>query len=416
MAPILGALAALVLSLMQMAGFMTFAHMGMKNIQNAAIASQMQVFDAAALQYVQDNGATIETTATATTPVTVTASQLSSAGYLPTGYTGANAFGQAFQAQVLQPTAGELETLVTTTGGAPISDTKQLAQIAAQVGATGGFVPYANQAGQTFSTTSAYGTYGAWTVPLTSFSNPGSGHLASLLQFTSVEANSSFLYRVAVPTHPALNNMQTDLGLTDVGGTAHNINGVDTVNAETGQFSTGIGAGGEPANSGYPTGVGPGLHTTDVYAEGGVYLSQGGATPNISLNNNGAMIGKTLQLANSVTPGTSCTTNGQMAANADGSGQMYSCLRGAWVPIGGNWVLENQYTVSRTTVGIPAPVCSAGGTGKLVVAAETVSIDPTALMQWAIGGPATGPWTVTAVDGSDSAVDGYGVASVYCAY
>jgi len=388
----------------------------MKNIQSSAMASQNQMFDAAALQYVQDNGASLEATATATTTVTITAAQLATAGYLPTGYTGVNAFGQTFQAQVLQPTAGELETLIITTGGAPISDTKQLVQIAAEVGAEGGFVPYANQAGQAFSTATAYGTYGAWTVPLTSFTNPGSGHLASLLQFTNVQANSSFLYRVAVPAHPELNNMQVDLGLTDVSGAAHNINGADTVNAETGQFSTGVGAAGESANSGYPSGVSAGMHTTNLYAEGGVYLSQGGATPNITLQNDGTMIGKTLQLANIAAAGVACSPNGEIASNIDGFGQVYSCLRGVWVPMGGNWQLMQQYEVSASPLSIPSPACSSGGTAKIAIASETISIDPTATMQWSIGGAAIGPWTVAAVDGTGDAANGFGIASVYCAY
>jgi hypothetical protein len=219
MDPIIGALAALVISMFGVVGFTQFAKMGVSNIQTAATASQQQAFDAATQQYVQDNAATLAQSATAAVPVTITAAQLATAGYLPAGYLGTNSFGQTWQAQVLQPTAGQLETLVTSTGGNSITDTKQLAQIAAETGAAGGFVPYANQAGTAFNTNAAYGTYGSWTVPLTAFSNPGSGHLASLLQFTNVQANTAYLYRVPVVNHPELNNMQTDLGLTSPGST-----------------------------------------------------------------------------------------------------------------------------------------------------------------------------------------------------
>jgi Tfp pilus assembly protein PilV len=161
MDPIIGALAALVISMFGVVGFTQFAKMGVSNIQTAATASQQQAFDAATQQYVQDNAATLAQSATAAVPVTITAAQLATAGYLPAGYLGTNSFGQTWQAQVLQPTAGQLETLVTSTGGNSITDTKQLAQIAAETGAAGGFVPYANQAGTAFNTNAAYGTYGS---------------------------------------------------------------------------------------------------------------------------------------------------------------------------------------------------------------------------------------------------------------
>ena len=58
--------------------------------------------------------------------------------------------------------------------------------IAAQAGAQGGFVPYAGQNGDaTMSPNNAYGAFGAWgPIALGSvFTNPGAGHLVSLLSF-----------------------------------------------------------------------------------------------------------------------------------------------------------------------------------------------------------------------------------------
>ncbi|RKP47556.1 shufflon system plasmid conjugative transfer pilus tip adhesin PilV [Trinickia fusca] len=226
---ILGYIVALTLSMIGVAGFTTWARLGVANVQTAATAGQMLTFDKAAQQYVQDNGSTIAALATATAPVTVTPAMLIAAGYLPNGFSPSNVFGQIWQLQVLQPSAGQLQSLVTSQGGTPITNTRQLVQIAAQAGAQGGFVPYTNQAGDaSMSPTNANGAYGGWKLPLANYTNPGSGHLASLLAFTNVQSSNAYLYRVAVPGHPELNTMQTALNMG-----SHDINSANNVNAAT---------------------------------------------------------------------------------------------------------------------------------------------------------------------------------------
>lgn len=524
MEAILSSIVAIFLSLAGIAGFSQYAKIGIQGVQTAATSTQMQVFDKAATQYVADNGATIAESATSTSPVTITATQLVAGGYLPTGYANVNPFGQSWQAQVLQPSSGQLETLVTSTGGVAISDTKQLAQIAAQTGAQGGFVPYANQAGDSFNTSNAYGTYGAWSVPLTSFSNPGSGHLASLLAFTDVTANTQYLYRVQVPNHPELNAMQTDLGMTDTGGTAHNINGANTVNAVTGQFSgqigavglspsdfpTGWGGGlrtddvlangtiavgssssqtaymsntlcsgcvyaqsgqivgnltanrigvdGYSPNSGYPTGWAGGVHTWDVYAEGSVGVGSNGVT-SADMDNAGEIKGQILSLGAIGTPdqpcvgtastsiGTTVTVGlGSMAQNADGSGQILLCKADpnpsnggtpVWLPTTGRWEAVFQQVVYNGAT-VPAPNCSNGGTGKLLINAQNMQVNASGSATpnsagniTTVGavsyGPATsangagnnGPWTISMTDGSGNALPQStteAMATVYCEY
>ncbi|MNT46427.1 hypothetical protein D3C72_1830680 [compost metagenome] len=166
----------------------------------------MLVFDKAALQFVQDEAATLVAQATASVPVSVTPAMLVNGGYLPAGFSVTNVFGQTWLLQVMQPTPNNLQALVTSQGGRAITDTRQLVQIAAQAGAQGGFVPYAGQNGDpTMVPTRAYGAYGAWQVPLANYTNPGSGRLASLLAFTGAQANNGYLYRVQVPGAPELN-------------------------------------------------------------------------------------------------------------------------------------------------------------------------------------------------------------------
>lgn len=389
MDPIIGALAALVISMFGVVGFTQFARMGVSNIQTAATASQQQTFDAATQQYVQDHAVTLGQGATATVPVTITASQLATAGYLPSGYLGTNSFGQAWQAQVLQPTAGQLETLVTSTGGNPITDTKQLAQIAAQTGASGGFVPYANQAGNTFSTSTAYGTYGSWSVPLTAFANPGSGHLASLLQFTNVQANTAYLYRVPVVNHPELNNMQTDLGLTDTGGTAHNIGGAANVTASGTVSAAGVNV---QNPDGWPYAVFGNSTVTnnnaaqalDVLANGGVNVlnAAGTAWSQVTAGNITSTGTVTAPTMNFNTTAGNCTWNTvTMRAN----NQMWVCNEwGNWVPISqliGNVTTVQKYLGYADGWGVAKPPCD-GGTPSATIIPQTDGVNVVANPPW----------------------------------
>lgn len=302
---IIGFIAALTLSLLSMAGFAKYADMGVRNIQTSAIASQGRVIDQAAAQYVQDNAAALA----ASVPVggaatTITVNTLQAAGYLPGGFSANTAFGQTWQVQVSQPTAGRLQTIVMTTGGNPITNTAQLAGIAAQIGAEGGFVPYANQGGNSaMNPSNANGAFGAWQVNLgaSGFTNAGSGHVANLLAFTSQQANANYLYRVSVPGHPELNAMQTDLSMQDAGGTAHSIAGVNNVTA-AGTVTAGklvsngdVTAAGNATVNGNVNAAGGRVVAWNNPTEGGVVTIQGANGVNMYVEN----LNGTLRLVNS---------------------------------------------------------------------------------------------------------------------
>lgn len=415
MDPILGAVAALILSMLGVAGFITFAQQGVTNVLTAATASQMVTFNKAAQRYITDNGATIAAAATPTVPVTISTAMLSAANYLPASYLTTNPFQQTWQVQVLQPSPGVLQSLVMSTGGRAISDTKQLVQIAAQAGAQGGFIPYANQAGDaTMQPSSAYGAFGAWKVSLANYANPGAGHLASLLAFGNTQTNNNYLYRVAVPNRPELNNMQTDLGLTDTGGTAHNINGVNTVNAKQAQFSGTIGTNGFSPTQGLPPAWGGGLHTWDVYAEGSMAAGTGGQMK-AGLNQTGAVWGQTLQPANIATGGQGCGSNGLIAANSDGSGQILSCQGGIWLPIGGRWLQMYKYDVWHG-YGVPVPSCPSGGIPRVLVYPTNFTVDDTGTVNFGAT-QSGGQWIVYITDGVGTPIGGAAAsAATFCAY
>lgn len=393
---ILGSLVAILISLLGYGGLNHWAQIGADNIRSAAAASQMLIFDKASQQYIEDNAATIAAIATSAAPVTITTAQMVAANYLPSGFSGTNPFQQTYLLQVLQPSSGQLQGLVTTQGGTAIGSNrnyKQLVLIAAQMGAQGGFVPYAGQAGAGTSMTSAnaYGAYGAWTVPLTGYTAPGSGHLASLLSFNaSQNTSSSFLYRVAVPGQPQLNSMQTDLGMTDVGGTAHNIAGANQISSQSLQAlangslsvpSIQLANGTVIAFNQVGEGGVLGLKGTNgqmVYLESqnGTFrmINSGWTGVLYTVDQSGNVVASgSLQPGNVGTPRTACTGTG-IAGDSDGSGLMLSCQGGVWLPIGGTSLTYNTYQVTNGYV-VPAPYCASGGRAEIVVDHQQITID-----------------------------------------
>lgn len=413
MASIIGYMVALALSMFGVAGFLTYAKIGLDNVRTAATAQQLAIVSKAASQYTQDNSALIATIATPTVPVNVSGAMLASAGYLQGSFAATNPFRQTWLLQILQPTPGRLQAVLTSQGGVAIADPKQLVQIAAQAGAQGGFIPYARQAGDaTMVPTDAYGAYGAWRLSLTGYSNPGSGHLASLLAFTGSQSGNGFLYRVSVPNQPQLNVMQTDLGLTDSGGTKHDINGVGTLNAVQANLSGGASGSlnvgkaqfyGDSQNVALRTG-----------ASGSIYLQgpDGQTSADIAQVKNVTAQGA-FRPGNIGTPGQSCANNGDAVGNADQTGQWLVCHFGKYEPMGGPWILYQTYPVSYGST-VPAPICSAGAAPKIVMATQNFTVDNTATVNWVTQG--SGPWVMFSEDGVGAPISAVGIASTYCAY
>lgn len=412
MGPILGALFAVLIGLLAVRPIIVYQETALHNVQSAATAGQMRQITTAAQAYIQANYAAVEANSTASSPATITVPMLESTGYLPPSITPTNPFGQTWVVQVLQPSPGQLQALVLSTGGATIPE-KQAPAIATQTGQEGGFVPYNGQYGS-LSPAAAQGAYGHWSVALNGYTNPGPGHLAALLAFNNGNLENDYLYRVAVPGQPQLNTMQTAL----------NMGNNDVDNANNIQANGRIGALGEPAASGYPAGWAGGVHTWDLYANGSVgsgtngslladltaeggtgglvltqspnggdetYMQSLNGQSNISaINNAGAYadmnvpddgsannasiatdgnvsvnkpgggrsfyaynngyagvtdtlaVGSRLELGTAfggANQGGGCKPNGEIAANANGSGQLMACVNGAWQEVGGalNW-------------------------------------------------------------------------------
>ncbi|MDQ1090594.1 type II secretory pathway pseudopilin PulG [Xanthomonas sacchari] len=177
--------------------------------QVAIAATQLVDFTKATERYVQNEYSSILSTAGPTTPAVITVAQLQSAGLLPSGYPGANVFGQVPTGRARKASATSLETLVVYTGGSPLSqgDLDELAGLAAQQGIAGGYVGSSD-------TTRAIGALGAWSLPLSNFAiAPGAGHIAANLSYTSDATNDTALHRQAIPGRPELNRMSTAIDM-----------------------------------------------------------------------------------------------------------------------------------------------------------------------------------------------------------
>ncbi|WP_028641874.1 shufflon system plasmid conjugative transfer pilus tip adhesin PilV [Novosphingobium acidiphilum] len=122
----------------------------------SGVANQIQQLRAATDQYVAKNFTTLQTSA-ASGPISIPVSTLISAGYLQNSFPATNAYGQTFRIYLDAPSANGLETLVTTTGGTPLSAT-QGGSVAIMLKSQGGYVPVGSN--------TANGTHGAWQVNL----------------------------------------------------------------------------------------------------------------------------------------------------------------------------------------------------------------------------------------------------------
>ncbi|WP_277627428.1 shufflon system plasmid conjugative transfer pilus tip adhesin PilV [Burkholderia stabilis] len=420
-----------------MTGLYAWTKLGFANVQAAVIANQGVVIGQAMNRYLNDTGTALAQTATPTVPATVTVDQLAQAGYLPQSVSMRNAYGQTWQMQVLQPTPGQLQAMLFTTGGRqlPMSLLVQTAAQTSAQGMLGGFVPYANQAGDaTMLSTVAVGANGTFRQALGSYSNPGSGHLAMMLGITNAQADNGFLYRVDMkPARPDLNAMQTDLSMTDTQGNAHNINGANVITTQ----SLNALSGGSLATPSIKTASGT-VITWNQVPEGGVLSLQGANgqwvhveslngtfrlinsawnKQTFSVDQDGNVVaGSTLKAADIAVPGTSCSPNGKIAGNSDGSGQQLACQYGTWMPIGGRWLRYGYYTV-WDAAWVPQPTCPNGGSMQIQVTPQNFMVNNTSVVN---AGPATwtgNGWQVHLTDGNGNGIPGaQGIAATYCAY
>lgn len=187
------------------------------NATAAITAQQQKVINAAATTYIQQNSASIQAIATPTAPAVITVAMLQAPGVdlLPASFSATNPYGQTWQVQVLEPTAGNLQALVMTSGGTALSDAKAT-KIASLVGAAGGLIPLNDSGSYAGGAATARGAAAGWSVATANYSGVTGGRPAALLTFNNGQLVSNSLYRNAVPGQPQLNTMNTPLIMASV--------------------------------------------------------------------------------------------------------------------------------------------------------------------------------------------------------
>lgn len=223
MSEILGVLFAVFVGILIIPNFGKYQQASNDNSRTAATSQQQKQVYTAAGTYIQQNVVAIQAAATPTTPAIISVAMLQATNLLPASFSSTNPYGQTWQVEVLQPSAGNLQTLVMSTGGIALSDA-QASKIATTMGANGGFIPK-NDSG-VYPTGNAYGAFAGWTIPTANYTSVTGGHPAALLSFNNGQLTSNYLYRNAVPGQPQLNQMSTAIDMT-----GNNINNAGAVNA-----------------------------------------------------------------------------------------------------------------------------------------------------------------------------------------
>jgi hypothetical protein len=253
------ALLAIVFTLMLIPVVSMYLKQSSETVTKSATAQQMKQIQTAVARYTKDNYQTILLNCTNTTAYEVLPSALVPS-YLPIlpnkdadPVYGRNPYNQAYHIFFLQPTVGNIQTLVITVGGrGSVGDSAtpdfiniDVPGIAGMVGAAGGVVVGAVTDAVGHTPRSIIGAFGSWSLNLAATTIPGlilleKGHLALNLFFDKGQLVTDYLDRYNTG-NPEVNTMRTDLnmGANDINN-AKNITASNDVNADTVNATTAV--------------------------------------------------------------------------------------------------------------------------------------------------------------------------------
>lgn len=237
MGHILGSIGAVMIAIIMLPQLIVWWDTGITTRQQRLVADHLQQVVRATGQYVHHHQATLLSGSTVSSGPTVSIETLVSEGFLENGFGSTNAWLQGYGIYVRQPKSGTLHAIVVTTGGRTNESTKFVNSIvpgaAAMAGGTGGYIPSGVVTGQ--SSDMLIGAGNAWRLNLSSIgiASPGPGHLGAVSAYDASALGQDFLYRIAVPGQPELNEMQTALDMTE-----HDINNVSSLQFQEKEIST----------------------------------------------------------------------------------------------------------------------------------------------------------------------------------
>lgn len=352
MAPILGALFAILIGLLAIRPYLDYQQQSFENIEAANTASQFRQIIDAAETYVQANclpSGSSDTIVPACQNIPL--SQLPAGGYLPSATNLAkNPYGQQWNL-IVTNNSGSVVALLYSSGGRAIP-TRLAAQIAAETGQEGGFVPPVNLNSiyglSTNGQLGAVGAYGHWMLPSLSSYLPANsgiapGDLIALLDITTegsgAVANNDYLYRTAVQgdNGNSLNTMQTNLGMS-----GHAIQNAGSVNvtASLPQSKTpflaqmvGTTANKNPGGMVETTDAGGDTAIMETDSTGSTLALTNKSQPStLSLSDNVNANDSLKLISSAQTAGANCSTSqiGTIAPDATGSGLPVVCTKKVW--------------------------------------------------------------------------------------
>lgn len=212
----LGALAIFAILLPSLVGL---AQMGFTRSEQRLAAEHLgQVMEASG-NYVRKHQATLSSQASAGGGPEISVADLITDGQLMRGFQNRNIWGQSYRIYIRKPKDDDLTAVVLTSGGYTRPSKKFTNSVAPGaallVGGAGGFVPSGDIRGQNAGT--LHGAGAGWIVSLADLGipSPGPGHLGGLTNYDPTSLGQDQLYRVAVPGQPELNEMWTELDMTD---------------------------------------------------------------------------------------------------------------------------------------------------------------------------------------------------------
>lgn len=264
---------------------------------------------------------TLLNSATTTTPVIVTPAMLKNTGFLEPGFSETISSGQKLTAALLRNSTNtdQLQGVIVSQGGLALP---YMAVRDISVSVSAGLGAYLWD-----SDTVLTGANASWTMPMTAFGiATTTGHVASMLttdELNAARQDTDRLYRFSVTGKPDLNRMHTSI---DMG--ANDLNNAGTVNAETGQFTDDVTAGGDiRTTAGSLVTRGNNGWTNETH-QGGFYMSDDSTIR--SLNDKGITTGGQVQagtvgLSKIVVAGTVCPKNGDLARDALGATLSCQC-------------------------------------------------------------------------------------------
>jgi hypothetical protein len=393
MSQLLAALFAILIGIISVPKYAAYQAESNENLTAAATATQAMQFNTAGSTYIQQNATAIQATATATTPAIITTAMLQAVNLLPASFSTTNPYGQTWQIEVLQPTAGNLQALAMTTGGTALYD-KLAVKVARIIGAQGGYIPMNDSGIYAGGSANAYGSFAGWKISTANYTSVAGGEIASLITFNNSQLVDNRLYRNLVPGQPQLNQMNTPLimastqtlngACTTTGAIAQDGNGA-VLSCQSGTWQAqGSAYWKDPVAtfSVLPTcnaaaawqtrvvktpttGTGPRAYTCDGTNWKALAVDD---TGNMTIA--GTVTVGQAQINTVVTENTACASNGLVAR--DTNGLILSCQSGIWQQLGSTGKVTGQCafgggwgTATNCSLGAGMS-CAAGNTARII--------------------------------------------------